>query len=107
LITYNEFQSLVLEQLKNGDITHYTYNRALKRAKDFLSRRERILLNSTRTYQETWIEFYTEQINWEEFQQILRKLLEEKRITREKFEEAEKLGVQFRKLRQHIGKIKI
>ncbi len=107
LIDYSQFHSLVLNQLKNGEITHYTYNRALKRAKDFLNHRERIILNNTRTYQEAWIEFYTERINWEEFQQILQKLLQEEKISEEKYEEALRLGVQFRKLRQHIGKIKL
>jgi len=85
-ISFDEFQTLVYQQLINREITNHTYYRAIRKAKQFLAHKKILKIEPT-SYEEAWIVFSANQIQWEKFEEVLSQLLADNKITQAKYED--------------------
>ena len=84
-ISFDEFQTLVHQQLINREITNHTYYRAIRKAKQFLAHKKILEIEPT-SYEEAWAAVSANQ-KWEKFEEVLSQLLADNKITQAKYED--------------------
>lgn len=101
LVSFEDFKTLIYNQLIEGDIGKDTYYRAIRKAKEFIKHRERLNIKP-QTYSEAWVSLQQSKINFEEFKEILKQLFDEKKITEEKYRHALRRGNELVKIRKSM-----
>jgi len=84
-ISFDEFQTLVHQQLIDREITNHTYYRAIRKAKKYLTHKKILEIEST-SYEEAWAAVWANQ-KWEKFEKVLSQLLADNKITQAKYED--------------------
>ena len=84
-ISFDEFQTLVHQQLYDGKITNHTYYRAIRKAKQFIAHKKIFEIEPT-SYEEAWVVFSVNQ-KGEKFEEVLNQLLANNKITQAKYED--------------------
>jgi len=84
-ISFDEFQTLVHQQLIDGKITNHTYYRAIRKAKKYLAHKKILEIEPT-SYEESWATVWANQ-KWEKFEEVLSQLLADNKITQAKYED--------------------
>ncbi|MFX0149979.1 MAG: hypothetical protein ACFFAJ_04300 [Candidatus Hodarchaeota archaeon] len=103
LISLEEFETIVHRQLIDNEIKKDTYYRAMRKAKKFIEHRNRTVnLDKLQSYEEVWIAFHSNQLNWDEFKTNLEKLKQHKRISEVRYQHAISEGKRVLKIRKYM-----
>ncbi|MFX0172344.1 MAG: hypothetical protein ACFE9L_10515, partial [Candidatus Hodarchaeota archaeon] len=103
LISLEEFETIVHRQLIDNEIKKDTYYRAMRKAKKFVEHRNRTInLDELKSYEEVWIAFHSNQLNWDEFKTNLEKLKQHKRISEVRYQHAIHEGKRVLKIRKYM-----
>lgn len=98
MIDLEEFQTLVHLMLINKEISTHAYYRAIKKANDFIKRRQVFI--EPKTYKEAWVLLQTKQISFDQFKTILSNFLISSDINQAEYDDGVTKAKKYEKFRQ-------
>lgn len=103
LISLEEFETVVHRQLINNEIKKDTYYRAMRKARKFVEHRNRTInLDKLQSYEEIWIAFHSNRLNWNEFKTNLESLKQLQKISEVRYQHALEEGKRILKIRKYM-----